>query len=518
MNGQSSSERKDPQEPLMATYHVNRMFPVAARGTALIFLLLLCLVYYITPVEAWVYLPDDERTVAAIASGIAGMSALMTASSFLFWGKEAGKIGGILYAGIVVMLISMITNGILAFVPTVVKEDPVLGTRVFLVRWCEWIPCAGLMTFLCDAMDVPRSKEGMRKAVLYSLCQTLSCISGLLFPYCEGIVSWSVCLAFAIVTYLPIFPRLHFKYQQYRNTSKGTSFAQMERYTRHRYAFELMLLCCIIWTVLVIAWSVNAYVHVVFPPGHPFRPRSLAVYIDATFDALAKSLYMRQIVDTHKAIFQTEGIAQRQLMELRSLMSALWGSSSDMIMLSIRYELNCLTLFSPGFQGIWKNRPADAKKEKTESDKALVLELRRDGNYDSPFEDQTSRLSDLGKIFQAYHIDSHDLSFDMFHDASIVDRVELTDDEVTVAQALVAEAWKCLTSKGSTSALVPHDIVRGDGSKCNCEMKVLPHSHNGMVAIVRDVSERFRRFEAERRAEAETLRRQKESQSVRSDI
>jgi hypothetical protein len=45
-------------------------------------------------------------------------------------------------------------------------------------------------------------------------------------------------------------------------------------------------------------------------------------------------------------------------------------------------------------------------------------------------------------------------------------------------------------------------------------MKVLPHDENGMIAVVRDVSERVRRFEAERKAESEALKRQKEAQSV----
>jgi len=501
-------------EPMVGTYRVNKLFPVAANMSAMCFVLLLYFVYHITPVENWEYLPEGERTVAGIAFGIAAMSFFMVIASFVFWRHEMGKVSGIVHAGMVVMIISMITNGILAFAPTIVMVDPIIHSRVFLVRWCEWIPCAGLMTFLCDAIDVPRSKEAMRMAILYSLCQSVSCVFGLVFPFCPGILTWCMSMTMAVTTFLPIFPRLHYKYQVYKATPRGSSFSEMERYQRHRYSYELMLLCAIIWTVLVLAFTMNAYVHVMLPVGHPFRPYSLAMYVDAAFDVMAKSLYMRHIVDTHKAVFQSEGLAQRQLAELRRLMSALWSSSSDLIILSIKHELKCLTLFSPGFSTLLTGQH-DHSRNGGKLQKALVLELeRRSESFEEYFQPDNKMTLDLGTIRQAYHIDSMDLNFDTFQEASIDDQLEPTTFKVEIAQRLLHDAWGF--SKGNskeTSPLLPCDFEREDGTKCNCEMKVLPHAENGMIAVVRDVSERFRRFEAERKAEAEALKRQKESQS-----
>jgi hypothetical protein len=43
-----------------------------------------------------------------------------------------------------------------------VHVDPITGARVFLLRWCEWTPLAGLMTFLAEAVDLPCRKSGIR--------------------------------------------------------------------------------------------------------------------------------------------------------------------------------------------------------------------------------------------------------------------------------------------------------------------------------------------------------------------
>lgn len=57
------------------------------------------------------------------------------------------KPSGIIVAALSVVSISILTNVLLAFFPTLVIEDPIAGSRVFLLRWCEWVPLAGVMTF-----------------------------------------------------------------------------------------------------------------------------------------------------------------------------------------------------------------------------------------------------------------------------------------------------------------------------------------------------------------------------------
>jgi hypothetical protein len=287
----------------------------------------------------------------------------------------------------------------------------------------------------------------------------------------------------------------------------------MERYNRHRFSYQLMLICSTLWTVLVLMYLANAYIHRRLPQGHFFRSHPLAMYTDITFDVLAKSLYMRQIVEAHKLIFHSEGLAQRQLLELRRLMSALWESSSDMIVLSIRHELKCLTLFSPGFSALLSGSPFNRVQ------KALVLEIHLGGNsHEHAFEDNDVTVLkeyDLSLIKNAYFIDSTDFNFETLQKSSIRHTLDPESSEAKIAYRLVHDTWSALKiPESKVNKLLPCDFDRVDGSTCHCEMKVLPQDENGMIAVVRDVSERVRRFAAERKAESEALKRQKEAQSV----
>jgi hypothetical protein len=43
------------------------------------------------------------------------------------------------------------------------------GSPSLLLRWCEWTPLAGLMTFLAEAVDLPRRKSGIRVRIYSAL-------------------------------------------------------------------------------------------------------------------------------------------------------------------------------------------------------------------------------------------------------------------------------------------------------------------------------------------------------------
>lgn len=549
----------DTTGPVMIdTYYVNKMLRTAAHFCLAVNVSLITLVYSLTPSADFEYLPDNERLVAAMAFLAAGGAASLVLLSFLFHPKETGKMSGIVYAGLTVMGISMLANGLMAFGPTVVKMDPVIRSRVFLIRWCEWIPCAGLMTFLVEAIHIPRSQQALRTACLYSASQSVSCLFGLAAPYFPGTISWSIGMVLSFVAYFPIFPRLHWKYKLYRacrltirrkeNTTIPTSFLDMEHYHRLRFAFHLMLLCATLWTLLVVVYFLNAYAHLGLPEGHVFRPYSLAMMCDGAFDILAKAFYMRYIVAAHKAVFFSEGLAERRLLELRHLMSALWGSSSDLIILSVQHEDQCLALFSPGWADLLGTE-ANVTSDENDEDlidntpyripKALVLNLKRqkhDGVNDATtnrgmaeastdvFQDPAIMMPRNGDdlphtaLHEAYLIDSTDFSMDTFAKQHFFDQRKYLLDplswEATIVHELATATWGTLY-QGKANCLSPLDFLRQDGSTCHCEMKVMNHANNGMIAVVRDVTQRVKRFEAERKAEAETLKRQKESQAVR---
>ena len=120
-----------------------------------------------------------------------------------------------------------------------------------------------------------------------------------------------------------------------------------------------------------------------------------------------------------------------------------------------------------------------------------------------------------GRIRKAYLIDASEFAFEAFYQASYGATIDPESYSASIASTLVCRAWDFLeTRQYVVSRLASFDFQQENGAKCNCEMKVLPQGENGMIAVVRDVSERYLRFEAERKAEAEVLKRQRESQSV----
>jgi signal transduction histidine kinase len=79
---------------------------------------------------------------------------------------------------------------------------------------------------------------------------------------------------------------------------------------------------------------------------------------------------------------------------------------------------------------------------------------------------------------------------------------------------LVVRAWK---SQNDVS-LLTHDLVRTKGEKqipVRCEAKITKMDPNALVVVVRDISERFKRFEAEKKVISETTARLKDAAANR---
>ena len=87
-------------------------------------------------------------------------------------------------------------------------------------------------------------------------------------------------------------------------------------------------------------------------------------------------------------------------------------------------------------------------------------------------------------------------------------------EEISSVADLIVRAW----DSGRKEALLLHDLVRvQDGTEhvVRCEAKVTKLEDNALVVVMRDISERFRRFEAEKRAISETTARRKDAEANR---
>jgi hypothetical protein len=225
--------------------------------------------------------------------------------------------------------------------------------------------------------------------------------------------------------------------------------------------------------------------------------------LDTFFDVFAKAVYMKLIVLVHLSVFDSKGRAQRQLGELRRLMSVLWYSSSDVIVISVRNANKTTTMFSPSFsQLLGAEMPPEVAQLHSA---ALLLEAKT--------RDLNSNPQECTNVSAAFFVDSSQFPYLGGHnDAAKLVSVDSEDFLAQQAHRLLCGAWD--TTKESASSLMVHTVKRVDGEELNCEVKVSEHSDSGLIAVIRDVTERYRRFEAERRVHMETLARQRDAQAI----
>lgn len=91
---------------------------------------------------------------------------------------------------------------------------------------------------------------------------------------------------------------------------------------------------------------------------------------------------------------------------------------------------------------------------------------------------------------------------------------DVRPEEFSSVAELVVRAW----SLDSTESLLMQDLVllhEAEEHIIRCEAKVTRLEENALVIVVRDISERFRRFEAEKKVIHETTAREKDAEANR---
>lgn len=253
-------------------------------------------------------LSKPEQEAALIAFYIIALSAVFVLGPVFvapIFCCRPFRISKIIIVAVLITSSALLTNGLLAFAPVVTRYDKFTLSPVYLVRWCEWIPLAGLMTFISDIVSAPK-KDGILRPSLIGLSQTVSCLPAIFFPFCESAWVWGVLMSFAIAFYLVMFPRLWFKYKALYHTNWGTSVADLDNFERHKFGFQLFSVCTGVWTILVILYFVNMLSRRNLPEDHILRHDAFPMLVDASFDVIAKGFYCRLIVDVHHSVFAKE--------------------------------------------------------------------------------------------------------------------------------------------------------------------------------------------------------------------
>jgi hypothetical protein len=123
------------------------------------------------------------------------------------------------------------------------------------------------------------------------------------------------------------------------------------------------------------------------------------------------------------------------------------------------------------------------------------------------------------EVSKACCIDSADIPYDGLsnHNRQFQGEVDASDFVAKEGKSLIMTAWNRAVSVVEDSVLLTYPFVTETGEARKSEIRVSPRGQDAIVCVVRDGTERYRRFEAERQAHAEVLRRHKESQSVSTE-
>ena len=439
------------------------------------------------------------------------------------------QFSGILAGGLVTQCIAVLTATIMVCFPVPVMIDPVLGSRVHFMRWCEWIPLAGYMTLMTECIDAPeydgeKLTHPWKVKFTVSALESISTLCGLVFPFCTNFFVWMAAMVFSCVTYSAIIVRYFEKRRLFVSCvwRGGGSVDEIELFERARMSLALHGVCSVVWTLITLNYFVTSAGHLIVPKTWVFMHDPAATMIGECFmDLLAKCLYMALIIEAHHTAFDEAKRANRRLAELRNTMSVVWENSSDTIAISVqKMSGNVTSMVSPSFF-----RPALIARQqqhgKMEDLSAIILEhsnavlKSKRGSITNVSKVEGDALPEVAfKLLQKADFASVDLhsagnsgSFEYIgqnNDAMTSLVVAFTD--------MLARAWQ----NRAEEFVFEHDTVLENGSvRTKFEVKVTRLEANTVMTVVRNVSERFRRFEAEKRFVFETTARQKDAEANR---
>jgi len=482
-----------------------------------------------------------ERLSCMIAALLLGMSYISISLPLIYRGKKRAS-SGVFVGALVIQSIAIFTDVMMAFVPVPVMIDPVSGSRVFLLRWSEWAPLAFMMTFMTEASDSPhsqqrsisthddlspvseqssldgklRAKKIAEIAIQNASCQSLSTLCGWFFPFCPGTKSWLLLLFVSSALFLHLFYRIQIRTRAFAQLTKGESVDDIEMYQWAKLSLKLLYICTVMWSLLVILFMFYSFGPLYFTQLSSKEGGSLTMCFECAFDVLSKALFLLIIVDVHDNTFDPGSRAQRRLEELRQMMGVVWYNSSDVIGISVRNVAGDVTTsLSPTFLNIFsKNFSLHSDSMTSASSIALSVELGADifketGKEPIRISRKESKPGLMPKIVYGVKHD-HESDTDETSHFEISSGIDLDEKEMSSVADLLIRAWKAKDG----DSLIVHDLIH-DNNKFRCEAKVTRMEKNALIIVVRDISERFKRFEAEKKVISETMARQKDAEANR---
>jgi signal transduction histidine kinase len=458
------------------------------------------------------------------------------------WDNVMRNTSGILMGGLAIQVVAFSTDFLMAFFPVPVVLDPVLGTRVHVLRWCEWFPCATFMTFMMEGADLfwpvkEQTETGklqkveeqgpppdfLQKKYMHAAAQGGAVFLGLLFPFCPGFYTWTCAMVVSCSLYSLNYPRMRQRRNEIPDTLReGATVEETERYNSAITALRLRYVCTFVWSIIVALYFVSSVGPKFAPEDSILRNPAANMCCECFFDVLSKVLFLVTIMDVHHAIFDPFARSERRLEELRKLMSAVWESSSDPIAISVRTGFNggISTLLSPAFFALGGGRGALRRLSK---DEIKDLFWNKSVLFQMPGDVLSRENGENGEIYKIkpediLSVDFTEFSTGLGQSQGVVFGGQVVTPEMGALTAVaesVIKAWKNPRSE----PVFTHELswTRENTKKVlvYSEAKISRLDENSLIVVIRDISERVKVFETEKKILYETTSRQKDAEANR---
>jgi hypothetical protein len=297
-----------------------------------IWVLGLALVYLRCPPESFQYLPEAERN-----ANMAVLVVLVSANVSRFFhliirDKSLAFVNtGIMVGSMTVQLLALISITLMIALPTPVLVDPVTGLRTHMVRWVEWTVLAFLMTFLTESIDMP----GAKLPWVHGLAIGLSTSAGAIFPFCPSWTHWLVVFAISWILFMSLYVRIYQQYQRFSAMKPPKDSSVDDNtfldYERAKYSLKTIAICGFVWTLLAATYSVIAICRNFVPEDHFLATASLILFAESVFEVISKVWYFNILVEVHNIVFDDASRTMRRLEDLRVIMATIWHTSSDVM-------------------------------------------------------------------------------------------------------------------------------------------------------------------------------------------
>ena len=417
---------------------------------------------------------------------------------------------GVLVAIATVQMIAMISNLGMGLLPTPVFDDQITGLRVYLVRWVEFIPLCFLMTFLLDNMDAPLSINDPPQRWSLAIILTLATACGGIFPFCRNLKEWLMVVTTAWCLFTSLFFKLYAQAKRYYSMkaelsrSAGVEARDDELFELARVSYTLTCICTITWTLLAACFTFVAAAQAWAPKGSLLAEPHLQNVMLSSFDIMSKIWYLSGIIDAYDNFFDESARAVRRLEDLRNFMTAIWESSSDIIIFTGKKANRVHARISPAFFRMIGSPSAEQGRS------SLILEIFPKTQTYYVF------AIDLSKTVTWEKANAFRQTFNE-KPRSIKDTStkSLEDQNIAIMVEIAIKACGAYVGNGRESSFL-QDLPSKDHNdiKCliHCEAKVADFEHSCLI-VLRNISDRIQRFEADKNLLRESTIRRKDAEA-----